>query len=81
MTEHIIGIGLSAVIILGGLAIVRVGLVGQHLERFRLVSYVKKNDEKPELYHRYITVGLGLIPLLIGTALFCLEVFLISKMN
>jgi hypothetical protein len=81
MIEHIIGFGLSVFIIFMGLAVVRVGLLGQHVDRFRLVSYAKNDNEPPKLHHRYITVGLGFIALLLGTALFGLELFLTSKMK
>jgi hypothetical protein len=57
---------LSAFVILIGIACVRVGLIGQHLGGLKLVSYVKKYREEPQLRHRRITVGVGATLILIG---------------
>ena len=61
-------IGLCAFIILIGLSIVRVGLVRQHLGRFKLVSDVRKYAEPPRQLHRFITAGTGMIFVLLGVA-------------
>jgi hypothetical protein len=81
MVGHLIFLSLSVVITFLSLAIVRVGLVGEHLDRFHLVSYVKKSNEQPKLYNRYITSGLGILFLLVGTVLFGFEIFFISKLK
>jgi len=58
--------GLSALVIFIGIACVRVGLIGKHLGRAKMVSYVKKHPEEPQVYHRQITVGVGALLILIG---------------
>lgn len=59
----------SAFVIFLGVAITRVGLYGEHLGRFKLVSYVKKYAEQPRKHHRYITAGGGIVFVLLGLAL------------
>jgi hypothetical protein len=56
----------GAFLILIGIAITRVGLYGEHLGRFRLVSYVRKHAEQPRRRHRYITAGMGIVSVLLG---------------
>ena len=63
----------SAFIILMGVLITRVGLYGEHLDRLKFVSYVKKSSEAPRLRHRYITAGLGVGIVLTGLALLILQ--------
>jgi hypothetical protein len=65
MVEIILYLG-SAFVILLGIAVTRVGLYGEHLGRFKLVSYVKKYAEQPSSHHRYITVGIGMVSILLG---------------
>ncbi len=50
---------LSAFLIFVGIAITRVGLYGENLGRFKLVSYVRRYAERPRRHHRYITAGMG----------------------
>ena len=57
---------LSVFVIFIGIACVRVGLIGQHLGGAKLVSYVKKYRQEPQLHHRRITVGVGAVLILIG---------------
>jgi hypothetical protein len=56
----------SAFVILLGVAITRVGLYGEHLGRFKFVSYVKKYAEQPSPHHRYITAGIGIVSILLA---------------
>ena len=81
MVGHLITLGLGIFVIFGGLAIILVGLIGRYLDRFHLVSYTMRTDMEPKPHHRCITAGLGVIILLIGTALFSLEIFLLSRMR
>ena len=80
MIANIIGLIISVFVVFGGLAVIRLGKVGRYLDRFRFVSYIKNNEE-PKPFHRYATATLGLIFLIIGTMLFCGEIFLLSKMK
>ena len=70
---------LSAFVISIGIARVRVGLIGQHLGGAKLVSYVKKYPEVPQLHHRRITVGVGAVIILIGVGFLFLLVNVISR--
>jgi UDP-N-acetylmuramyl pentapeptide phosphotransferase/UDP-N-acetylglucosamine-1-phosphate transferase len=64
--ETLAVVSLSAFVIFLGIACVRVGLIGPHLGGAKLVSYVKKYPEEPQLHHRRITVGVGAVAILIG---------------
>ena len=65
--DTIESIALSAVLLFLGAAITRVGIVGQNLGTFKLVSFVRKYPEPPRWYHRVVTVGIGVISILVGT--------------
>jgi len=54
-------LSLSLFLIALGIAVIRVGLIGEHLGRLRLVSFVKKYPDAPRSHHRMITAGLGAI--------------------
>jgi hypothetical protein len=79
MKLGLILLGLSVVINFLGLAIIRVGLVGQHLDHLRMVSYVKKCSKEPRWYHRCITIGIGVVSVLLGTSVFVFVVIAFSK--
>ena len=65
MAEIIFYLGATFITLMGFL-ITRVGLHGEHLGTFRLVSYVKTYEEKPRLHHRIITAGSGIVLVLLG---------------
>ena len=67
--EDIVICCLCGFVILLGLAITRVGLYGEHLGGFKLVSYVKKHVERPRWHHRFVTMGIGIASILLGVAL------------
>lgn len=74
-TEAFEMIALSALVIFLGAAITRVGLIGQHLGRLRLVSFVRKYSEPPLWYHRCVTVGIGIGAIILGIAGVAIAVF------
>jgi hypothetical protein len=75
----LIVLSLSVIVIFIGLAIIRVGLVGQHLDQLRMVSYVKKCSYEPRWHHRCITIGIGIVSVLLGASGFILVVISFSK--
>ena len=79
MKYDLIVLGLFIIVIFFGLALVRVGFVGQHLDQLRMVSYVKKCSYEPRWYHRCITVGIGVVSVLLGTGGFIVAVIYFSK--
>jgi hypothetical protein len=79
MRYDLIVLGLSAIVILFGLAIIRVGFVGQYLDQLRMVSYVKKCSYERRWYHRCITIGIGIVSILLGTSGFIVVVLSLSK--
>jgi hypothetical protein len=79
MRYDLIVLGLSVIVILFGLAIIRVGFVGQYLDQLRMVSYVKKCSYEPRWYHRCITIGIGIVSVLLGTSGFIVVVLSLSK--
>ena len=81
MKYDLILLGLSVIVIFFGLAIVRVGFVGQHLDQLRMVSYVKKCSHEPRWYHRCITIGIGVVSVLFGTGGFIVAVISFSKLK
>jgi hypothetical protein len=60
---------LGALVVFLGIAITRVGLYGEYLGRFKLVSHVQKYAERPRRHHRYITAGMGVVFVLLGIVL------------
>ncbi len=68
----------SLVLVALGVAIIRVGLIGQYLGGLRLVSFVKKYPENPRLHHRIITTGIGMVSVLLGLG-FGILAFCISR--
>jgi hypothetical protein len=79
MKYDLVVLGLSVIVIFFGLGIVRVGFVGQHLDQLRMVSYVKKCSYEPRWYHRCITIGIGVVSVLLGTSGFIVAVISFSK--
>ncbi len=79
MKHNLIDLGLSVILIFFGLAIIRVGFVGQHLDQLRMVSYIKKCSYEPRWYHRCITIGIGVVSVLLGTGGFVVAVLYFSK--
>ncbi len=77
MMERFVFLGLSALVIFLGAAMVRVGVAGKYLGRWKLVSFVEKHPETPRLYHRWITAGVGAAFVLIGVGLL---VFLLNAL-
>jgi len=77
----LVGLVGSVIVIFVGLSIIRLGLAGQYLGRFRLVSNVKKFSDTPQPHNRYITIGIGIIGVLVGTALFATWVVIFSKLK
>jgi hypothetical protein len=79
MRYDLVILGLSVIVIFFGLAIIRVGFVGQYLDQLRMVSYVKKCNYEPRWYHRCITTGIGIVFVLLGTSGFIAFVLSLSK--
>ena len=79
MRYDLIILGLSVIVIFFGLAIIRVGMIGQYLDHLRMVSYVKQCSYEPRWYHRCITIGIGIISVLLGTSGFIVVVISLSK--
>jgi len=59
-------ISLAGFIIFLGVALIRVGMIGPFLGRWRMVSFVKKYPDQPKLYHRWFTAGIGIVCVLLG---------------
>jgi UDP-N-acetylmuramyl pentapeptide phosphotransferase/UDP-N-acetylglucosamine-1-phosphate transferase len=72
-------VSLPAFVIFLGIACIRVGLTGQYLGRAKLVSYVKKHSEEPQLHHRRITAGVGAVFILIGISLLVLQLNVLTR--
>jgi UDP-N-acetylmuramyl pentapeptide phosphotransferase/UDP-N-acetylglucosamine-1-phosphate transferase len=74
------GIGaliLSSILLLAlGSLIVRVAWRGEHLGRFRLVSYVRVHEGVPRRHHRVVTAAIGGMSLLIGLTFALLALYL-----
>jgi UDP-N-acetylmuramyl pentapeptide phosphotransferase/UDP-N-acetylglucosamine-1-phosphate transferase len=75
--ENLVAYSLSALVTFLGIACIRVGITGQYLGTAKLVSYVKKHPEEPQLYHRRITVGVGAVMIFIGVGFL---VFLLDEL-
>lgn len=52
---------------LSGIAIVRVGFLGEHLGRGRFLSHVQLHPEPPQWYHRFLTVAVGAIVIFVAS--------------
>jgi|ERR1035441_2404179 uncharacterized membrane protein HdeD (DUF308 family) len=71
--EDIAIVCLCAFVIFVGVAITRVGIYGEHLGRFKCVSYVQKHAERPRRHHRWLTAGMGIVLVLLGLAFLIFE--------
>jgi hypothetical protein len=58
----------DAFLILLGVAIMKVGVQGERLGAFKLVSHVQRYPGPPRRHHRYVTVGIGILSVLVGLA-------------
>jgi hypothetical protein len=79
MRYDLIVFGVSVIVIFLGLAIIRVGFVGRYLGQLKMVSYVKKYSYEPRSYHRWITIGIGIVFVLLGTSAFIVVMLSLSK--
>jgi hypothetical protein len=79
-TEDVAMACLYVFVIFIGAAIARVGLYGEHLGRFKLVSSVRKDPDQPSVFHRCVTVGIGIVASLSGVALLIFQ-FIVLNMK
>ena len=81
MAETLTIISLAGFIIFLGVALIRVGIIGPFLGRWRMVSFVKKYPDQPKLYHRWFTAGIGIVCVLLGIGFTFLQLIVFPRMK
>jgi len=79
MAETLAIVSLAGFIIFLGVALIRVGMIGPFLGRLRLVSFVKKYPDQPQLYHRWFTAGIGVVCVLLGIGFTILQLIVFPR--
>ncbi len=75
--EDIAFVSVCLLVMFISVAIIRVGLYGEHLGRFKFVSFEQKYAERPTRRHRCVTAGMGLTFFLVGVAMLVFEFILL----
>jgi hypothetical protein len=81
MAETLVIVCLAGLTIFLGVALIRVGMIGPFLGRWRMVSFVKKYPDQPKLYHRWLTAGIGIVSILLGIGMTFLQLIVFPRMK
>ena len=81
MAETLTILSLAGFIIFLGVALIRVGMIGPFLGRWRMVSFVKKYPDQPNLHHRWFTAGIGVVSVLLGIGITILQLIVFPRMK